>query len=164
MPPVEGQPRLGPPPAIDGGYGTILADPPWLFANRTGKVAPKHKRLRRDATMRLEDIEALPVADLAAPRSHLYLWAPNPILPLGFEVTAAWGFTYKATLVWEKIRQDGGPDGRGVGFYFRNVNEPCCLGCRARTPARSRRAAGTPMLSWTENASTRVNPTSSTRS
>ncbi len=123
-------------------FGTILADPPWRFENRTGKVAPEHKRLNRYETMTLDDIKALPVAEAAADSSHLYLWVPNALLPEGLDVMRAWGFTYKSNLVWHKIRKDGGPDGRGVGFYFRNVTEIILFGTRgknARTlpPARS---------------------------
>ena len=67
---------------------------------------------------------------------------PNALLPEGLEVLRAWGFEYKSNLVWHKIRKDGGPDGRGVGFYFRNVTELILFGVRgknARTlaPARS---------------------------
>lgn len=123
-------------------YRTIYADPPWQFQNRTGKVAPEHKRLNRYPTMKLEDIKALPVAEAAAGKCHLYLWVPNALLPEGIEVLRAWGFAYKTNLIWEKIRQDGGPDGRGVGFYFRNVTEILLFGIRGdhnRTlqPARS---------------------------
>ncbi len=123
-------------------FGTILADPPWQFKNRTGKVAPEHKRLNRYGTMKLEDIMALPVNQIAAPTSHLYLWVPNALLPEGLAVMKAWGFEYKGNIVWEKVRKDGEPDGRGVGFYFRNVTELLLFGVRgtnARTlaPARS---------------------------
>jgi N6-adenosine-specific RNA methylase IME4 len=123
-------------------FATILADPPWQFANKTGKVAPEHKRLSRYGTMKLDEIMALPVAELAAPVSHLYLWCPNAMLPEGLAVLGAWGFTYKSNLVWHKIRKDGGSDGRGVGFYFRNVTELILFGVRgknARTLAPGRR-------------------------
>lgn len=113
-------------------FGTILADPPWQFTNRTGKVAPEHRRLSRYGTMTLSEIEALPVEEIAAPTSHLYLWVPNALLPQGIQVLAAWGFTYKSNLVWHKIRKDGGPDGRGVGFYFRNVTELVLFGTRGK--------------------------------
>ena len=102
-------------------YRTIYADPPWQFQNRTGKVAPEHKRLNRYATMDLESIMSLPVSEVAEEKSHLYLWVPNALLPSGLEVMDAWGFEYKANFIWEKVRKDGQPDGRGVGFYFRNV-------------------------------------------
>lgn len=122
-------------------FKTILADPPWQFQNRTGKMAPEHKRLSRYPTMKLEEIEALPVADIADDGCHLYLWVPNALLPDGLEVMKAWGFQYKTNIVWEKVRKDGGPDGRGVGFYFRNVTELLLFGVRgsnARTLAPGR--------------------------
>lgn len=123
-------------------FATILADPPWQFQNRTGKVAPEHRRLSRYATMTLDGIASLPVADLAAPTAHLYLWVPNALLPEGLRVMADWGFQYKSNIVWHKVRKDGGPDGRGVGFYFRNVTELVLFGVRgkqARTLAAGRR-------------------------
>lgn len=104
-------------------YKTIYADPPWQFQNRTGKVAPEHKRLRRYETMSLDEIKRLPIAEIADEKSHLYLWVPNALLPEGLEVMKAWGFEYKTNIIWEKVRTDGQPDGRGVGFYFRNVTE-----------------------------------------
>jgi N6-adenosine-specific RNA methylase IME4 len=123
-------------------FGTILADPPWQFQNRTGKVAPEHKRLNRYGTMTLDEICALPVQEVAAEPSHLYLWVPNALLPDGLKVMDAWGFKYVSNIVWEKVRKDGEPDGRGVGFYFRNVTELLLFGTRgknARTldPGRS---------------------------
>lgn len=111
-------------------FRTIYADPPWQFQNRTGKVAPEHKRLSRYSTMPLADIKALPVREMAEAKSHLYLWVPNALLPQGLELMAAWGFEYKTNIVWEKIRHDGEPDGRGVGFYFRNVTELLLFGIR----------------------------------
>lgn len=113
-------------------FGTILADPPWQFQNRTGKVAPEHKRLSRYGTMDLEQIKALPVSAVTAEPAHLYLWVPNALLPEGIEVMKAWGFQYKSNLIWHKIRKDGGPDGRGVGFYFRNVTEIILFGVRGK--------------------------------
>jgi N6-adenosine-specific RNA methylase IME4 len=59
---------------LTGRYGTILIDPPWRFVNRTGKMAPEHKRLHRYPTMSFAEIAVLPVGQLALPRSHLYLW------------------------------------------------------------------------------------------
>ena len=109
-------------------YNTIYADPPWQFKNRTGKVAPEHKRLTRYETMTIDDIKALPIADISGEKAHLYLWVPNALLPEGLVVMEAWGFDYKANIVWEKVRKDGKPDGRGVGFYFRNVTELLLFG------------------------------------
>lgn len=113
-------------------FATILADPPWRFTNRTGKMAPEHRRLSRYETMTLEDICGLPIEGVAAPTSHLYLWTPNALLPEALQVMAAWGFSYKSNIVWHKIRKDGGSDGRGVGFYFRNVTEIILFGVRGR--------------------------------
>jgi len=115
-------------------FSTILADPPWQFANRTGKVAPEHRRLNRYGTMTLEQICNLPVSEFLAPTAHLYLWVPNALLPEGLRVLAAWGFGYKSNIVWHKGRKDGGSDGRGVGFYFRNVTEILLFGVRGKNP------------------------------
>lgn len=125
-------------------YNTIYADPPWQFQNRTGKVAPEHKRLTRYETMTLEEIKRLPIEGIADDKAHLYLWCPNALLPDGLAVMDAWGFEYKGNIVWEKVRKDGQPDGRGVGFYFRNVTELLLFGIKKKSapnrtlaPARS---------------------------
>ena len=113
-------------------FGTILADPPWQFQNRTGKMAPEHKRLSRYPTMTLDAICDLPVEAVADARAHLYLWVPNALLPEGLKVMEHWGFKYKSNLIWYKVRKDGGPDRRGVGFYFRNVTEILLFGVRGK--------------------------------
>lgn len=123
-------------------FGTVLADPPWQFQNRTGKMAPEHKRLNRYPTMSLQEIKDLPVEAIVKNTAHLYLWVPNALIPEGLDVMRHWGFTYKTNLIWYKVRKDGGPDRRGVGFYFRNVTEVILFGVRgknARTlkPGRS---------------------------
>lgn len=129
--------------SLSGGrFATILADPPWRFANRTGKMAPEHRRLARYGTMSTEEIAGLPVQSFLCPTAHLYLWVPNALLPDGIRVLQAWGFEYKTNLIWHKLRKDGGSDGRGVGFYFRNVTEMLLFGVRgknARTLAPGRR-------------------------
>lgn len=113
-------------------FKTVLADPPWQFQNRTGKIAPEHKRLARYGTLTLDAIKALPVEAACADTSHLYLWVPNVLLPEGLAVMQAWGFNYNSNVVWQKIRKDGGPDGRSVGFYFRNVTELLLFGVRGK--------------------------------
>jgi N6-adenosine-specific RNA methylase IME4 len=124
-----------------GKFGTILADPPWKFTNRTGKMAPEHKRLFRYGTMTNDEIINMPVNQLALPQSHLYLWVPNALIDLGLNVMRSWGFEYKTMLIWYKVRKDGGPDRRGVGFYFRNVTEVILFGVHGslRTLAPGRR-------------------------
>ncbi len=122
-------------------FSTVLADPPWRFQNSTGKIAPEHKRLNRYSTMSLDDIKNLGVEKITADPAHLYLWVPNALLPDGLAVMEAWGFKYKSNIVWHKIRKDGGSDGRGVGFYFRNVTEMLLFGVKgknARTLAPGR--------------------------
>jgi N6-adenosine-specific RNA methylase IME4 len=124
-----------------GRFGAILLDPPWRFANRTGKVAPEHRRLARYATLSFAELAKLPVGELAAPGGHIYLWCPNALLAEGLGMLKSWGFTYKTNIVWYKVRKDGGPDGRGVGFYFRNVTELVLFGTKGkqRTLAPGRR-------------------------
>jgi len=128
-------------PRIKGDFRTVLADPPWRFTNRTGKVAPEHKRLRRYNTMSFDEIAAIPVRAYVTEPAHLYLWTPNALVPHALRVMDAWGFKYKTNIVWYKVRKDGGPDGRGVGFYFRNVTELLLFGTRGqmRTKAPGRR-------------------------
>jgi N6-adenosine-specific RNA methylase IME4 len=92
--------------------------------------------------MEFDEISSLPVREVLAQTAHLYLWIPNALLPQGIATLQAWGFEYKSNLVWHKIRKDGGSDGRGVGFYFRNVTELVLFGVRgknARTLAPGRR-------------------------
>lgn len=113
-------------------FATVLADPPWQFINRTGKVAPEHRRLARYGTMTVDEICALPVTEALKQTAHLYLWVPNALLPEGLRVMSAWGFNYKSNIVWHKLRKDGGSDGRGVGFYFRNVTEILLFGTRGK--------------------------------
>ncbi len=128
--PLRPEIEPAPLPRVVGGFSTLLADPPWRFTNRTGKVAPEHRRLDRYSTMSLEAIKALPVSEVAAKNAHLYLWVPNALLPDGLDVMSAWGFRYVSNIIWAKRRIDGGPDGRGVGFYFRNVTEILLFGVR----------------------------------
>ena len=139
--PLRVNEEVTPLPTVAGGFKTVLADPPWRFQNRTGKVAPEHRRLDRYSTMDLDAICDLPVHDVVAKDAHLYLWVPNALLPDGLRVMEEWGFRYVSNIVWAKRRKDGGPDGRGVGFYFRNVTELLLFGVRGsmRTlaPARS---------------------------
>ena len=137
-----------PPPAVEeltaspnGTFGTILADPPWRFNNRTGRVAPEYRRRHRYQSLPFDEIGRLPVGDISSEEGHLYLWVPNALLREGLEVMKRWGFEYKTNLVWHKVRKDGGPDGRGVGFYFRNVTELVLFGVRGaiRTSQPGRR-------------------------
>ena len=146
-------------------FATILADPPWQFTNKTGKVAPEHRRLSRYGTMKLDEIMNasgwLSIYD--ADRAPLSV-VPNALLPEGLAVMKAWGFAYKSNIVWHKIRRDGGSDGRGVGFYFRNVTDSFSSACAAAMPARLRRAAARSTCLLPASASIRASPIGNTRS
>lgn len=113
-------------------FATVLADPPWQFQNRTGKMAPEHKRLSRYPTLSLQEIKDIPVQAAVEDTAHLYLWVPNALMDEGLQVMDSWGFTYKTNIIWYKVRKDGGPDRRGVGFYFRNVTEMILFGVRGK--------------------------------
>jgi N6-adenosine-specific RNA methylase IME4 len=90
-------------------YKTIYADPPWPERGG-GKI--KRGADRHYPLMRIEDIAALPVTDLADPEGcHLYLWTTNNYLPAGLEVIKSWGFRYITTITWTKDRM-------GLGQYF----------------------------------------------
>ncbi len=120
---------------VDGRkFSTILCDPPWQFSNRTGKMAPEHKRLQRYQTLNLQEIKDIPVEQALEDTAHLYLWVPNALLSEGLQVMESWGFNYKTNIIWYKVRKDGGPDRRGVGFYFRNVTEVILFGVRGKNP------------------------------
>lgn len=128
--PLRPESQPSPLPEVVGGFSTVLADPPWRFTNRTGKVAPEHRRLDRYSTMTLDGIKSIPVDNVSSRNAHLYLWVPNALLPDGLDVMNAWGFRYVSNIIWAKRRKDGGPDGRGVGFYFRNVTEILLFGVK----------------------------------
>jgi N6-adenosine-specific RNA methylase IME4 len=82
-------------------------------------MAPEHKRLNRYGALTVDEISSLRINQIADPATtHLYLRVPNALFPWGLRVLNAWGFEYRTNLVWEKVRKDGKPDGRGVGFTF----------------------------------------------
>ncbi|MDE7425908.1 MAG: adenine methyltransferase [Lachnospiraceae bacterium] len=113
-------------------YGVIYADPPWHY-----KVYSK-KGMGRSAeshypTMKLEDIKALPVADLADRDCALFLWVTLPCLLEGIEVLKAWGFEYKTTaFVWVKQNRKADSLFWGMGFWTRSNAEICLLGTKGR--------------------------------
>lgn len=111
-------------------FRTIVADPPWRFDNRQGKVSPEHGRLYRYPSMGLDEICAMgpQILDHAATGCHLYMWVPTALLNEGLKAMASWGFDYKTSLYWLKVTKDGQPDRSCMGFYYRNVVEPCLFG------------------------------------
>jgi N6-adenosine-specific RNA methylase IME4 len=75
-------------------YDMIMADPPWRFLVRSPKGEGKSAQAHYD-TMALEEINALPVMDLAAPNCVLWLWCTAPMLPQQLTIVKAWGFEYR---------------------------------------------------------------------
>jgi N6-adenosine-specific RNA methylase IME4 len=109
-----------------GGFGLIMADPPWSYEMFSAKGYAKAPEAQY-ATMDLAAIKALPVEALAAPDCLLWLWAVNPQLPQALEVLAAWGFTFKTAGTWLK-RSKHGKVAFGTGYILRSSNEPFLIG------------------------------------
>lgn len=108
----------------DKKYRTIYVDPPWpeYGGGKIKRGADRHYPL-----LSIKEIMALPVAKIAEPNCHLYLWATNNYLPFAFEVMKAWGFTYKTIITW-------GKDKIGLGQYFRGQTEHCLFGVKGCLP------------------------------
>ena len=111
-----------------GGFGLIMADPPWSYEMFSDKGYAKAPEAHYD-TMDFDAIKALPVEALAAPDCLLWLWAVNPQLPLAIEVLRAWGFTFKTAGTWIK-RSKHGKVSFGTGYILRSANEPFLIGTR----------------------------------
>lgn len=120
-------------------YSTLVADPPWPYAN----VATRGAAENHYPAMAVEEICGLPVSDWAKPDSHLYLWVTNGFLREAFVVMEAWGWTYRTTLVWAKPQM-------GLGNYFRVGTEHVLFGTRGELPTRSRS-----LVNWFEAPRTR---------
>jgi len=113
-----------------GGYGMIMADPPWSFAAWSGQGKHRAPAAHYDC-MTLDRIAALPVEQLAARDSLLWLWATHPMVPQALHVMAAWGFQYKTSGVWVK-RGASGKLAFGTGYLLRCASEPFLLGTRGK--------------------------------
>ena len=148
----------------DKRFSTVLADPPWRFHNKTGKMAPEHKRLSRYPTLSFAEIGDLPLASIVRDVARLYLWVPNALLPQGLTVMEQWGFEYKTNLIWYKVRKDGGPDRRGVGFYFRNVTEMILVGVQGKHARTLQRGGARRTSSWPKRESIAASPTRNMKS
>lgn len=115
-------------------FATITLDPPWTpddsgIHTVYGRSEPDY------ATMPLDEIAALPVAELADTDCHLYLWATNRTLPLAFVLLEKWGFRYVTALVWVKPHF-------GMGNYFRGQHEHVLFAIRGSQPLK-RKDVGT---------------------
>lgn len=145
-------------PFPDKKYGAIVADPPWRFktwsakgrdrcpdAPMTRNQSRQNKPERHYATMTLEDIKALPVADIAADNAVLFLWAIDPMLPDAIAVGEAWGFKFKTVgFYWAKLRRETSKRGdafddqwrklfpMGTGYWTRPNPEQCLIFTRGK--------------------------------
>lgn len=125
-----------------GGFGAILADPPWQWTARSaageGRSATRHYRTRD-----LEYLAALPVGRLARPDCALFLWVVDPMLSAGLALLERWGFRFATVaFTWVK-RTAAGRAAFGCGYWTRANPEMCLLGTRGRP---RRRSAGVPQL------------------
>lgn len=92
----------------DGRYRVIYADPPWKYGDTREKLSSATGAEHHYPTMSLKEICALPVRDLATKDAVLFLWATSPLLEETFQVINAWGFKYKSSFVWDKVRHNLG--------------------------------------------------------
>lgn len=113
-------------PYIEGGFGTVVADPPWDYtAGKATRIKPPY------ATMTLAEIGALPVADLAAQDALLFLWTTSSFTEDAYKIMRAWGFAPKSQIVWVKIGETGKLQ-IGMGSYVRMAHEICLIGRRGK--------------------------------
>jgi len=90
----------------DKKYRVIYADPPWSYGNKLTEgygAAENHY-----PTMSIDELCALPVADMTNGNAVLFLWTTSPLLKESFKVIDAWGFKYKTSFVWDKVRHNMG--------------------------------------------------------
>lgn len=121
-------------------FKVIYADPPWDIAQKGTRGA-----IQKYDLMTLEDIKAMPIADLADENSTLLLWVTNAALPAGLDVMKAWGFEYKTNAAWDKYYM-------GLGNYFRGSHELLLHGTRGKAPFKFRGQRSTLMLPRTEHS------------
>lgn len=94
------------PPIPDGKYRILYADPPWKYNDKRDGYTTRAED--HYPTMTIQELCALPVKDLAHDNSVMFLWVPSPILEESFEVVNAWGFNYKTSLIWYKVKHNMG--------------------------------------------------------
>lgn len=109
-----------------GPFDVIYADPPWRFASNSASKPGRNARRHYDC-ITVEEIAAMPVADMAAPSALLLMWITVPFAHRADEVVRAWGFRSKSQLVWPKRRI-------GTGYWARNQHELVVIATRGRFP------------------------------
>lgn len=115
-------------------YSVIYADPPWRYSDRkcNGNAEDHYP------TMKLEEICALPVKDLAADNCVLFLWATYPMLKEAMQVIEAWGFKYKSIgFQWVKQNRSGNGYFFGLGRWTRGNTEPCLIAVKGKPQRQS---------------------------
>lgn len=116
----------------------ILADPPWYFRNYSEKGEEKNP-IAHYACMNLDDIQALPVAELANPNGcALIMWATAPMLPQAFDTLTCWGFKFKSAGCWAKQSRTGEKWAFGTGYCYRSAAEFWLLGTIGKVRQKSR--------------------------
>jgi N6-adenosine-specific RNA methylase IME4 len=118
-------------------YRVILADPPWFFENYSAKGQHKSPHRHYDC-LTSDQIEALPVRELAADDCVLALWATAPTLPIAMMTLTLWGFTYKTCGAWAKRSKGGEKWTFGTGYIYRSAAEIWLIGTRGNPRARVR--------------------------
>lgn len=122
-------------------FGTILADPPWPFqtySEPSGTVPHRTEKSPYDA-MTMEDMMALPVADVAAGDAILFMWVIDSHLDAALQLAGAWGFAYKTcAFVWFKSRGPHDPPQPGMGYWTRKQTEQCWLFTRGKPKRRDK--------------------------
>lgn len=114
-------------------FRTIVADPPWQYTKARQETYARGTAERHYPTLRVSEVEALPVAHLAADDAHLYLWVTNKILTeqrvdgTALGIVRAWGFEAKTILTWVKPQI-------GLGYYFRGSTEHVIFAVRGSLP------------------------------
>jgi len=126
-------------PLPSGPYDVIYADPPWSYECKKPTIAGHPGVLLRGEnslspehyykTMSADEIAWMPVKAICSKNSVCFMWATNPLLPDAFRVLAAWGFEYKTTITWYKLRC------KGMGYWFRGYTEFLLLGVRGNFKA-----------------------------
>lgn len=109
-------------------FDFIMADPPWRFEVRSEKGEGKSAQ-RHYPTMSMEEINGLPVLDLASENCTLWLWCTAPMLPQQMQTVGAWGFTYCTEGVWVKTTKHG-KIAFGTGYGLRGAHEPFIIARR----------------------------------
>ena len=128
-------------------YEIVYADPPWRFYTYSdkgkGRSVEKHY-----PTMEKSALQALPVKDIIAKNSILFLWVTAPCLIEGLELIKAWGFTYK-TVAFTWVKQNKKSDSlfMGLGYYTRANAEYCLIATKGKVLKRQSRSVSSVILS-----------------